>query len=244
MDQKRLIKVATAALLVFLYFAALYAQQDQPPQQTQGAPQAQPEPFQQTAMPPRTQDRPLEDRVRSMERPERESWQRPDEVVKALDLKNGEVIADIGAGTGYFTRRFAKAVAPEGTVYAVDIAADVLGYLKERADKEGLHNIITIVSVEDDPMLPKSGIDLAFFCDTTHHIANRVRFYRKMSPGLKQHGRLVIIDYPPRGPHTPHPPEQLVPRSQVISEAEEAGFRFVKDFKFLPYHYFLIFEKK
>ncbi len=247
MKQTHFISIATAALLLFLCLAAVHAQQRQPAQQTQGAAQAQatqPEPAQQTAMPPRTQERPLEDRVRSMERPERDSWQKPDEVVKALDLKNGEVIADIGAGTGYFARRFAKAVAPDGTVYAVDIAADVLGYLKERADKEGLRNIITIVSVEDDPMLPENRIDLAFFCDTTHHIANRVPFYRKMGTGLKQHGRLVIIDYPPRAPHTPHPPEQLVPRSQVISEAEEAGFKFVKEFKFLPYHYFLVFEKK
>lgn len=199
---------------------------------------------QQTSMPPRTQDRPLKDRIASMERSERDAWQKPDEVVKALDLKNGEVVADIGAGTGYFSRPLAKAVAPDGKVYAVDVAADVLGYLKERAGQEGIHNIVTIVSEEDDPKLPANAVDLAFFCDTTHHIANRVNFYRKMSAGMKPHSRLAIIDYPPGSPRAPHKPEQHVARDAAIREAEQAGFKYVKDFKFLPYHYFLIFEKK
>ncbi len=199
---------------------------------------------QQKSLPPPTQARPLQDRITTFERPERDEWQKPNEIVEALELKNGTVVADIGAGTGYFTRRFAKAVAPDGKAYAVDVAADILGYLKERADKESIHNIETIVSHEDDPMLPASSVDLAFFADTTHHIPNRVNFYRRLSQGLKEHGRVAIIDYPPDGPHHPHNPDQLVPRSQVVSEAEEAGFRLVKDFKFLPRQYFLLFEKK
>ena len=198
----------------------------------------------QQGMPPRTQDRPLQDRIRSGERPERDSWQKPDEVVQALGLKNGDVVADIGAGTGYFTRRLARAVAPDGRVYAVDVAADVLGYLKQEAEKEGLRNIVTIVSQEDDPLLPANAVDLAFFCDTTHHIAKRTAFYRRMLPGLKQHGRMAIIDYPPGGDHAPHPPEQLVSRSQAISEAEQAGFRLVEEFPFLPRQYFLLFERR
>ncbi len=199
---------------------------------------------QQTSIPPATQNRPLSDRIASMERPERDAWQRPDEVVKALELKNGDVVADIGAGTGYFTRRFARAVAPDGKVYAVDIAADILEYLQERASKENLHNIVNVVSREDDPMLPANAVDLAFFCDTTHHIANRVDFYRKLSPALREHGRMAVIDYPPDSPQHPHNPGELVPRSQVIREAEAAGFKFVKDFQLLPRHYFLLFEKK
>src|SRR5713101_3542764 len=199
---------------------------------------------QQTSMPPPSEARPLQDRIARFERPERDTWQKPNEIVEALELKNGAVVADIGAGTGYFTRRFAKAVAPKGKVYAVDIAADILGYLKEQADKQNIHNIETIVSREDDPMLPDKSVDLAFFCDTTHHIANRVNFYRKLSRGLKEHGRMAIVDYPPDSPQHPHNPEQLVPRSQLISEAEEAGFKLVKDFSFLPRQYFLVFEKK
>ena len=198
----------------------------------------------QQGMPPRTQDRPLQDRIRSGERPERESWQKPDEVVQALGLKNGDVVADIGAGTGYFSRRFARAVAPDGKVYAVDVAADVLGYLQQEAEKEGLRNIVTIVSQEEDPMLPPNAVDLAFFCDTTHHIANRTAFYRRMLTGLSPRGRLAIIDYPPGAEHAPHPPEQLVPRWQVIGEAEEVGFKLAGEFQFLPRQYFLVFERR
>ncbi len=223
-SKQRPTKFAKLALLALLSSAVGYARQ--------------------TSMPPPTQDRPLKDRIASMERPERDAWQKPDEVVKALELKNGDVVADIGAGTGYFTRRFARAVAPDGKVYAVDVAADILGYLKERADKENLHNIVNVVSREDDPMLPANAVDLAFFCDTTHHIASRVSFYRKLSPALREHGRMAVIDYPPNSPQHPHNPDELVPRSQVIREAEEAGLKLVKDFQFLPRHYFLLFEKK
>ena len=198
----------------------------------------------QQRMPPRTQDRPLQDRIKSGERAERETWQKPDEVVQALALKNGDVVADIGAGSGYFSRRLARAVTPDGKVYAVDVAADVLGYLQQEAEKEGVRNIVSIVSREDDPLLPANAVDLAFFCDTTHHIDNRADFYRRMLPGLKQHGRMAIIDYPPGGDHAPHPPEQLVSRSQAISEAEQAGFRLVEEFPFLPRQYFLLFERR
>ena len=198
----------------------------------------------QERMPPRTQDRPLDARIQSGERAERASWQKPDEVLQALELKNGDVVADIGAGTGYFSRRLAKAVAPDGKVYAVDVAADVLAYLKEEAAKEGINNITPIVSREEDPMLPKNSVDLAFFCDTTHHIVNRVPFYRAMMPGLKPGARVAIIDYKPDAQRHPHPSEEHVPRSQVIGEMEDAGFKYVKDFDFLRDQYFLIFQNR
>ena len=198
---------------------------------------------QQKSMPPRTQDRPLADRIASQERPQRDALLQPEKVLQALQLKNGEVVADIGAGTGYFTRRFARAVAPDGKVYAVDIAADVLEYQKERAKKDNLTNIATVVSLPGDPTLPKNSIDVAFFCDVIHHLENRVAYFRTLMPDLKPHGRMAIIDYLPESPHRPHPPDQLVPKSQAISEAEEAGFKYVKDYGFLPDYYFVVFEK-
>lgn len=222
-SKKIIVTFATGSLLLFAILSTGHAQQ--------------------TAMPPKTQDRPLKDRIASMERSERDAWQKPEEVVKALNLKNGDVVADIGAGTGYFSRPLAKAVAPYGKVYAVDVAADILGYLKERAEKENLRNIVTIVSTEDDPKLPANTVDLAFFCDTTHHVADRINFYRKMGAGMKPHSWLAIIDYPPDSPHAPHKPEQLVSRQVVITEAQKAGFTFVKEYKILPYHYFLLLEK-
>jgi predicted methyltransferase len=200
---------------------------------------------QQTTMPRPTTARTLESRVTGYERTERDAWMKPDEVVKALGLKNGDVIGDIGAGSGYFARRFANTVAPNGKVYAVDIDAEVLGYLKDRAAQENLANLVTVVSTETDPMLPSGAVDLAFFCDATHHISGRVAFFGKVAQGLKPRGRMVVIDFPPGSPRTGHAANELIPQAQLISEAEQAGFRFVKaQDLLLPGFYFLEFEKK
>ena len=198
---------------------------------------------QQKSMPPATTERPLADRVATYERPERVDRLKPDEIMKALDIKNGTVLADVGAGSGFMTRRFAKAVAPDGKVYAVDIDAEILGYLKEEARKQNLTNIVIVESRPEDPMLPKNSIDLAFFSDTTHHIDHRVAFYRKLSPAIKKGGHMAIIDVGPDAPNHPHKAEELVPKEQAIQEAAEAGFKLVKDFTFLPRDYFLLFEK-
>ena len=200
---------------------------------------------QQTTMPRPTTARTLESRVTGYERTERDAWMKPDEVVKTLELKYGDVVADIGAGSGYFSRRFADAVGTNGKVYAVDIDAEVLGYLKDRAAKENLRNLVTVVSKEDDPMLPAGAVNLAFFCDATHHISGRVAFYGKVAAGLKPRGRMVIIDFPPGSPRTGHAANELIPQAQAISEAEQAGFRFVTAHDLLlPGFYFLVFEKK
>jgi len=218
-------KVAGPALLTLLFSIAAFAQQ--------------------TTMPRPTTARTLESRVTGYERTERDAWMKPDEVVKTLELKNGDVVADIGAGSGYFSRRFANAVAPNGKVYAVDIDAEVLGYLKDRAAKENLSNLVTVISKEDDPLLPAGAVDLAFFCDATHHISGRVEFYRKVVAGLRANGRMAIIDFPPGSPRTGHAANELIPQAQVISEAEQAGFRFTKAHELLlPGFYFLMFEKK
>jgi SAM-dependent methyltransferase len=202
---------------------------------------------QQTTMPPPTERRPLAERVERFERAERDQWLKPDEVIKTLGLRDGLVVADIGAGSGYFARRFARVVGPKGKVYAVDISADVIGYLKERAAKENLSNLETIVSREDDPLLPAHAVDLAFFSDTTHHIANRVPFFKKVKEALKSDGRMAVIDYAPdakvRG-FCSHEPEELVPVWQLVKEADEAGFDLVGVHTFLPRSYFLVFGLK
>lgn len=200
---------------------------------------------QQTTMPRPTTARTLESRITGWERAERDTWMKPDEVVRLLELKEGDVVADIGAGSGYFARRFADAVGPSGKVYAVDIDAEVLGYLKDRAAKENIANLVTVVSKEDDPLLPAGAADLAFFCDATHHISGRVEFYRKVAAGLKANGRMAVIDFPPGSPRTGHAANELIPTAQVISEADQAGFRFVEAHDLLlPGFYFLVFEKR
>jgi arsenite methyltransferase len=176
--------------------------------------------------------------------PERDRWQKPREVLAALDLKEGDVVADIGAGTGYFTMLFARAVGPRGKVYAVDISAPVLEYLQKEARKQDLNNIQTLVSRKDDPLLREGSVHLAFFCDTIHEISGRADFYRKVRHALKPNGRMAVIDWIPattRGEARNEPGGQ-VSRDVTVREAEQAGFRLVKEPKFLAMEYFLVFE--
>lgn len=196
---------------------------------------------------PGASDRTPNERADRFERPERDQWQKPDEVIKTLGLKNGVVIADIGAGSGYFSRRFAKAVAPEGKVYAVDIDTEILAVLKDKAAKEGIQNIVIDASKPDDPMLPEGAIDIAFFCDSTHHISHRVDFYRTVKRALKPDGRLVIIDYPPEASTNGwvrHKPDELIPVSEAVREAGDAGFKLDKQYNFIERQYFLVFTSK
>lgn len=201
---------------------------------------------QQQSLPMATGERPLDWRVKTFEASDRDQWQKPDEIMKALKIKPGMTIADIGAGSGYFTRRFAKAVGPNGKVYAVDISRDILEYLKKRAEKEGLNNIEVVVDKPDDPMLPANSLDLAFFGEVTHHIAHRSDFFRKIYADLKPDGRMAIIDFPPEA-HAkgwcPHPADQLVPSWEIIREAEDAGFKLDRTYDFIPREYFIVFDK-
>ncbi len=171
--------------------------------------------------------------------PERDRWQMPNEVLAALDVKKGDVVADIGAGMGYFTMRFARAVGRRGKVYAVDVAARVLRYLDKEARQQNLNNVETIVGLKDDPMLLSGSVDLAFICDTAHEIGDRVGFYRKVSQALKSHGRMAVIDSIPPSSGSP----QQLSRDVTVREAKQAGLRLVKEPKFLPRQYFLVFAK-
>src|SRR5713101_8594965 len=176
----------------------------------------------------------------------RDRWQMPNEVLAALDLKRGDVVADIGAGTGYFTTRFAQAVGPRGKAYAVDIDAHVLEYLKKEARKQNLNNVEMVVSREDDPSLPAGSVNLAFFCDTVHEIAERVSFYRKVRQALKSNGRMAVIDSippPARQGGGAQVSGRQVSRDSTVREAEQAGFRLVKEQKFLPRQFFLVFKR-
>jgi ubiquinone/menaquinone biosynthesis C-methylase UbiE len=155
----------------------------------------------------------------------------------ALDLKAADAIADIGAGTGYFARRFAQHA---GKVYAVDIDPKLLAIAREKAPA----NLETILAAAEDPRLPPRSVDLIFFCDVLHHIGNRPAYYAKLAEALKPRGRIVVIDFYKKGLPVGPPPSMKLSDREVVGEFGNAGFKLARRLDILPYQYFLIFEKR
>jgi SAM-dependent methyltransferase len=172
--------------------------------------------------------------------PKRDAIQKPHEVIKALALKPDALVADIGAGTGYFSVRLAHAV-PKGRVYAVDIEPDMVKHLAERAKKEQLANVTAVVGAPDNPRLPQK-VDLALMVDVYHHIAGRPRYLARLAESLKPGGRIALIDFRPDAPEGPPPGERITPEA-AKAEFARAGFRLVQEQRFLPQQYFLVFAR-
>lgn len=175
--------------------------------------------------------------ARVLEDPSRDAWQKPHEVVMALDLKATETVADIGAGSGYFSRRFANHA---GKVYAVDIDKDLLAL----AAKNAPANLSTILAEPDDPKLPQGAVDTIFICDVLHHISNRSAYYGKLRGAMKPGGRIVIVDFYKKELPVGPPPAMKLSDDEVKKELAAAGFRLVKSHDFLPHQYFLVFQAR
>src|SRR3989344_2016060 len=177
------------------------------------------------------------------EDPERAGWQKPEEVVKKLDLKHGDIVADIGAGTGYFTRLFAVAVGPEGKAIGLDIEPSMVDYMKEDARKRGLKNYEALVIKPDDAGLPSQSVHVIFICNTYHHIEDRVNYLKKLTGTLKPNGRIVIVDfYKKPMPVGPQSVAHKISEEDVKKEFKKAGYRLTKSLDFLPYQYYLEFS--
>jgi len=172
--------------------------------------------------------------ARVLEDPSRDEWQKPHEVVMALALKSTEAIADIGAGTGYFSRRFARHA---GKVYAVDLDAKLL----EIAAKNAPPNLVTVLAAPDDPKLKDASVDTIFFCDVLHHIEGRPAYYEKLKRALKPGGRIVMVDFYKKPLPVGPPPEMKLSAEQVEAEMAAAGFRKTRSYDFLPHQYFMEF---
>lgn len=171
--------------------------------------------------------------------PMRDRWQKPHEVIQALALKPDAVIADIGAGTGYFAVRLANMV-PEGRVYGVDIEPDMVKYLAERAKRERRDNVIAVAGAPDNPRLPEK-VDLILMVDVFHHIDDRPSYFRNLRAALNPEGRIAIIDFRMDSPEGPPKAARIAPQ-RVAAELEEAGYRLAADHDFLPNQYFLVFQ--
>ena len=171
--------------------------------------------------------------------PERDAWQKPHEVIRALTLKPDARVADLGAGTGYFAARLASML-PKGRIYAVDVEPDMVRFLGERAKREKLPNLVAVAGKPDNPRLPQK-VDLILLVDVYHHIEDRERYFRALGASLRPSGRIAIIDFTLDSPQGP-PREARVAPEKVKSEMKAAGHALAAEHRFLPYQYFLVFQ--
>ena len=164
--------------------------------------------------------------------PKRDAWQMPHEVIQALALKPDAVIADIGAGTGAYTIPFAKAVAPKGKALAVDIWPELLEYVKQKAAREQLTTLDTVLAALDDPRLPKNQVDIAFFHDVFHNTNDRQAYLKVLASELKPGGRIAIIEQEFDDPIAKKwdKPEDRITREQVKGWMAAAGFELRAEF--------------
>lgn len=181
--------------------------------------------------------------VAMLEDPARDAYQKPHEVLTALGLKPGEVIADIGSGSGYFTLRLAAHAGEAGRVYGVDVDPAMVRYLNRRVRDAGLRNVHVVLADPDDPLLPEP-VDRFLVVDTWHHIENQAKYLGLMRKLLRPGGQVVMIDFQKRELPLGPPLAMKIAREDLIRQMEANGFRLAKEHGFLPYQYFLVFEPK
>jgi 2-polyprenyl-3-methyl-5-hydroxy-6-metoxy-1,4-benzoquinol methylase len=187
-------------------------------------------------------DRSPEDYAKHFDDPKRDRWQKPREVVKLLAVTPGMVVADLGAGTGYFLPHLARA-AGGGEVHALDVEPQLVSYMEARAKKEGLANVKARKVAYDDPQLAPASVDRVLIVDTWHHIDGRDAYVKKLAAGLKPGGRVAIVEVTKASPHGPPAALRLAP-AQVIRELEAGGLVNVKVVKeSLPRQYVVVGEK-
>ncbi|MBM3808461.1 MAG: class I SAM-dependent methyltransferase [Acidimicrobiia bacterium] len=177
--------------------------------------------------------------AKSFDDPKRDAWQMPDRVIAALKLAPNAAVADIGAGTGYFSMRLARAV-PKGTVYAVDIEPNMISHLKTRAATEKRTNVTPVLASAESPNLTQP-VDVILIVDTYHHIGSRKAYFQALRSKLKPGGRIAIVDFRKDAPEGP-PAEFRFTPEQIKNEMAEAGYTVDSEHDFLPRQVFLIFK--
>jgi predicted methyltransferase len=179
--------------------------------------------------------------ARVFDDPERDAWQKPHEVIQALALKPDSVVADLGAGTGYFSMRLAHTT-PKGKVYAVDLEPAMVKHLAERAEKAGLKNVVAVQAKPGSASLPGRA-DLVLLVDVYHHIDDRERYFRDLQKSLTPGGQVAIIDFRMDSPVGP-PRSARIEEKQVRAEMQRAGYALAREHPFLPNQYFLVFQPR
>jgi ubiquinone/menaquinone biosynthesis C-methylase UbiE len=177
-----------------------------------------------------------------LERPEREREEEPSRAIEALDLRQGMTVADIGAGSGYYTVRMARKVGPGGRVYATDIQAGMLSIVQRRAAREQLQNIEPVLGAPDDPRLPPGSLDLALMVDVYHELSQPQAFVRRLREALKPDGRLVLIEYRKEDPRVPIKEEHKMSVAQVRQELSADGYAIDRVIDVLPWQHIIVLK--
>jgi ubiquinone/menaquinone biosynthesis C-methylase UbiE len=170
----------------------------------------------------------------------RDDWQQPHKVIAALKIRPGAIVADLGSGGGYFTFRLAEAAGPTGKVYAVDVDPDMVDLIAKTAKEKAAGNIEPILAKANDPMLPKTGIDLIFTSNTYHHIDNRVAYFANLRQYLRPGASVAIIDFDRRG-WLEGLLRHYTPSEFIKREMEQAGYTLRQEYDFLDRQSFVIF---
>lgn len=178
-----------------------------------------------------------------LEAPDRDLWQRPDQIMDAMAIADGSVVADIGAGSGWFTIRLARRVGPQGTVYAEDVQKEMINAISRRVGREGFNNVKPWLGTNKDARLPASSLDAILMVDAYHEVEDRVTMLSNLATALKPQGRLGIVDFRLDGTGPGPAPEERVSPDVVVNDAKKAGLKLLRQELFLPYQYFLIFGK-
>lgn len=170
----------------------------------------------------------------------RDRWQDPERVLNALHIQPGDHVADLGSGSGYFTLPLARAVGPNGKIYAVDVDQALNEYVKNRATRAGYRNVEVILAEPDDPLLPLRGVELVFTSNTYHYLKDRIAYFKRLCKYLRPGGRIAIIEFNGRGWA-----ERLLghwtPPETIKTEMGAAGYHLAVEYHFLPRQSFLVF---
>ncbi|MDX9975647.1 MAG: class I SAM-dependent methyltransferase [FCB group bacterium] len=180
-----------------------------------------------------------------LERPTRAQEDKPEEVLRAMKLKDGDLVADVGCGTGFYARRIAKAVGAAGKVYAVEIQPEMLDILRDRCAREEITNVVPILGTEDDPKLPPGKMDWILLVDVYHEFQDPEGMLKKLRESLAPGGKIALVEYRAEGDTANHiKPEHRMSVEQVIAEWLPAGFKLVERLETLPSQHLFIFAQK
>lgn len=178
-----------------------------------------------------------------LEAPDRDAWQKPHQILDALGVAEASVVADVGAGSGWFTIRLARRVGPNGMVYAQDVQPEMLAAITRRIQREGLANVRTRLGRGSDPFLPAETFDAILIVDVVHEIEDRVTLFTNLARALKPDGRIGVVDFKPGGAGPGPDADERMPPETVEAEALRAGLEVKRREAFLPFQYFLIFGR-